>query len=40
MADAGLFSSWANPADNFPSETIFSSCRSLDVKTRARSIMM
>ena len=27
IADAGLFSSWASPADSFPSETIFSSCR-------------
>ena len=37
IADAGLFSSWARPADSRPSETIFSSCSSLDVKSRARS---
>ena len=37
IADAGLFSSWARPADSLPSEIIFSSCSSLDVKSRARS---
>ena len=40
IADAGLFSSCASPADSFPSETIFSSCRSLDVKARARSTIV
>lgn len=30
-ADAGLFSSRASPAANFPSDTIFSSSRSPDV---------
>ena len=40
IADAGLFSSCASPADNFPRETIFSSCRSLEVKARARSTMV
>ena len=40
MADTGLFSSWARPADSLPSETIFSSCRPLDVKTRARSSIL
>ena len=35
IADAGLFSSCARPADSLPSETIFSSCRPLDVKCAA-----
>ena len=37
IAEAGLFNSWARPADSLPSESIFSSCRSLDVNMRARS---
>ena len=40
MADAGLFSSCASPADSLPSDTIFSSCSSLDVNARARSTMV
>ena len=39
IADAGLFSSWARPAERRPSEIIFSSCSSLDVNSRARSII-
>ena len=38
-ADAGLFNSCARPAASLPSESSFSSCRSLDVKWRARSSM-
>ena len=40
MADAGLLSSWARPAESLPSEIIFSFCKSLEVNRRARSSMM
>ena len=40
MAAVGLFNSCASPADSLPSDTIFSSCSSLDANRRARSTIV